>query len=469
MNEYNIDYAGLKPGLYLQIGGNIKAIDVNKGGDDSILAAFGFDKHVQADKLANLESWTFTALSRRGEWIQSVPYSWMQGENELEEAPFGIQMRSLLAQLDKALQTKMYGAFLYKMRGMGDMMSLVWLDPDTVIPDLDTATHQDGITRFERKNDGGVREWIAAKDLIWFKRPGQRELQSDPAPLEASRKAAEVLYNMARLEDFFYEGAGLPIMMVMVPPSTSEHDKEELRGRFKRVVNALRNPNEIRTIAVREGVTVEKLSFSPSDLDLETSEERNRNKVLGVHQVPQSIAMSNAANYATAQSDQVQFANTVATRLEAIAEVFNNDADFKAAGYSLLVRRKDLPVLQTEETLRSQEVVNLRTAGESLQNAYALAGYEMPKDYVAPEEPEPQPEPESQVTDEFNRILEEEETKASVKAQFRRWYKNKGPAVDIDDFESDLTRADKAAIAYEVANGQDATFRGRDDSQENYP
>ena len=451
MDTYGIDYAGLKPGIYLQIGGHIKAIDVNTGGNDSILAAFGFDKNVNATRLANLEPWTYTALSRRAEWLQSVPYSWLQGETELDNAPFDINMRGLLAQLDKALQTQMYGAFLYKLRGVGNQITkLVWLDPTTMIPDLDTATHTDGITRFERSNDNGVKEWIAAEDLVWFKRPGQRELQSDPAALEASRKSAEVLYNMARMEDFFYEGAGLPIMLVMVPAATSDKDKEEMKSRFQRLANALRNPREIRTMAVREGVTIEQLSFSPKELDLASSEERNRNKVLGVHQVPQSIAMSNAANFATASSDQVQFANTMATRFEAIAEVFNKDADFIEAGYTLEVRRNELPILQEEETLRAQALAHLVAAGETLTNAYAILGYDLPKDYE-----EAEPETESEVIAEPI-IIDNPEPVKSVAwnddaRRFRNYYKKRGSDTDINAFNTnELTYLDKLDIVAEI-------------------
>ena len=462
MESYGVDYAGLKTGLYLQVGTNIKALDVNRGADNDILAAFGFGRHVRGDELADKEAWTFTALSRRSEWLQGVPHSWKQNDNEMDDAPYNIDMRSLLSQLDKALQIKKHGAFLYKVRGLGkQIVKLVWLDPDTITPDLKTSTHEDGITRFSRKNDNGRDEWVDAAELIWFKRPGMKELQSDPAPLEASRKAAEVLYNMQRMEDFFFEGAGMPIMLVMIGGGVSDKEKEEMRSRFQRLANALRNTREIRTMAVRDGVSVQQLSFSPKDLDLGPSEERNRNKVLGVHQVPQSVAMSNAANFATASSDQVQFANTMATRLEAIAETFNADEDVMADGYSLVVNRNEMPSLQEEEASRAQAFSQLVAGGVHPLAAMAMLGYDLPEGYDGPVlvEDEPEPVPQMIPVPQMPSPNDDEEVKSVMwhddEKRLKRWLTGRGPDADVNDFNSnELDQLDKLEIYTNVFGGE---------------
>ena len=457
MDTHGIDYAGLKPGLYVQRGAHIKALDISRGGNETWLQALGFDRRVNADELTNKEAWTNVAITRRVEMLQSIPYAWVQGESDMEDGPFGMRMRPLLAQIDKALQTKTNGAYLYKLRGMGkQIQAMIWLDPDTVTPDMDTATLKDGIRRFERKKDNGKTEWIAAEDLVWFRRAGQRELQSDPSPLEASRKSAEVLYNLARLEDFFYEGAGMPIMLVMIPAGTNKNDKKEIEGRFKRLANAMRNPQEIRTMAVREGVTIEQLSFSPRDLDLESSEKRNRDKVLAVHLVPLSIAMSNAANYATAISDQIQFAGTMATRLESIAETFNADADFMAAGYTLDVRRNELPVNQEEESQRAQAFAHLVGAGVHPEAAMAMLGYDLPENYDGPilkeDDAEDEPEPE-QMPEQLEEQLPQMKSVFwhDDEKRFKAWYKKRGADADIETFNSnELSYLDKLDIIAEV-------------------
>ena len=385
MDEMSMsDYGSWKPGLYLQVGGNVKALDLSRGSDDSWLALLGLNRRVGKNNLTNKEPWTFTALNRRAEWINNVPYAWVVNDKDADIAPFSLNMRDMLPQIDKALQTREHGAFLYKWRLFGKRFELKWLNPDTITPDVKTATLEKGITRFERTKDKGQTEWIAAEDIIWFKRPGMKELESDPSPLEASRLAAEVLYNISQMEDWLYETNGLPVMLIMVPAVMNETERTRLEATFDRIMNRMGNAREMKTTAVREGVDVKILSFSPNQMDLGATVERHRAAVLSVHAVPMSVAMSNAANFATATSDQIQFANTMAGRLEAIAETFNNDKDVAASGYSLDVRRNELPTNQEEEAARADAFSKLVMGGIHPEAALAMLGFDLPENYEGP-------------------------------------------------------------------------------------
>jgi len=385
MDEMSMsDYGSWKPGLYLQVGGNVKALDLSRGSDDSWAALLGLDRRVNKNTLTDKEPWTFTSLNRRAEWLNNVPYAWVVNDNDADIAPFSLNMRDMLPQIDKALQTREHGAFLYKWRLFGKRFELKWLNPDTIEPDVKTATLEKGITRFERTKDKGQTEWLPAEDIIWFKRPGMKELESDPSPLEASRLAAEVLYNISQMEDWLYETNGLPVMLIMVPAVMNETERTRLEATFDRIMNRMGNAREMKTTAVREGVDVKILSFSPNQMDLGATVERHRAAVLSVHAVPMSVAMSNAANFATATSDQIQFANTMAGRLEAIAETFNNDKDVAASGYSLDVRRNELPTNQEEEAARADAFSKLVMGGIHPEAALAMLGFDLPENYEGP-------------------------------------------------------------------------------------
>ena len=114
---------------------------------------------------------------------------------------------------------------------------------------------------------------------------------------------------------------------------------------------------------------------------------------------------------------------------------------------------------------RSQAVGNLVMAGETLANAYAILGYDLPPDYVPPPERLSLPAPEPEAEPEIDNQMKQADMKA-----FRNWIK-KRPGADVDGFNSnELTRADKMAIAYEVGIAQDAPFRNDNDSaKEDYP
>jgi hypothetical protein len=397
METYGVDYGDLKPGLYLQRGGAIKAIDVaDSGAEFNWLAMLGFDEQVPADELASKEAWTSAALARRGDTLLSIPHAWVRGETDLDDAPFTISEATLFRQIDKALQIKPNGAFVYKLRTAGGkLLRLIWLDPDKIEPDWKTATHEDGVVRFWREGKAGKRDPVAAQDVLWFSREGMGELRPDPAPLEGVRLNAETLYNIARMEDSFFEGSALPYMLINVPAGTPAVEQERVESRFNRIFNSMRNPREIKTIAVREGVTVQVLSFTPNDLALGDTVARHRQAILARMQVPESIVMSNAANYATAMSDKLGFAETMAQRFADIAEVINGDADIIKTGVTLDVRMNELPVMQEEETQRAQAFSFLVGGGLHPLAVVAILGFDVPEDYDGPllaDKPEPPPQ-----------------------------------------------------------------------------
>jgi hypothetical protein len=109
------------------------------------------------------------------------------------------------------------------------------------------------------------------------------------------------------------------------------------------------------------------------------------------------VALSNAANYATHKGDQIQFAETMATRLEAIADVFNADPDFMLAGYTLQVNKDQLPAL-ADDTLKNAQAFNSLVAGGlPVDVAAEYVGIDLPDDFEI-ETPVPEmpklPEPE---------------------------------------------------------------------------
>jgi hypothetical protein len=149
----------------------------------------------------------------------------------------------------------------------------------------------------------------------------------------------------------------------------------------------------------------------------------------------------------------------MATRMEAIAEVFNGDADFEA--YTLEVRRNELPVLQEEETQRAQALALLVSAGETLANAYRILGFDLPDGYEV-SEAVPVPETVPVVVEPVKSQLWHDDAR-----RYRTWRKNH-PDRNVDAFNSnELSYLDKIDIMREmnrneVAQRQDASFPSGD-------
>ena len=147
-----------------------------------------------------------------------------------------------------------------------------------------------------------------------------------------------------------------------------------------------------------------------------------------------------------------------------------NEQLFDSMGYEWVINAESMNINQEEEVQRSQAVNNLRMAGETLANAYAILGYDLPKGYVAPE---PQPEPEPQTVAEP--IIIEPEVKSLAwldeERQLKRYCHNRDNPPVLSFKANHLTDTDKIKIAFDVtqqklgvAKSQDAPFRGDDDT-----
>lgn len=331
-----VDYTNLKPGLYVQRGNNIKGLDN--------LAAFlgGEGAYTPSDvrTLAAKVAWVYIALSVRGEFINQIPYSWRRDDDEVEVAPYLLSMREVIPQIDEALQVYSR-AYLLKARARRGIQYIRWLDPASMEPDPDSVEPPFGYRRYLRTLDNGQRVAISADDLIVFRNAGLGELEPRPSATSASTLAAQVLYGIGMTADTYFDNNGLPVMLVMVSPSTQAPEVERIESRFARIFNRNKGTKEFRTIGVKNDVKVEKLSLAPSDLAMDTLSEAQIKQVLGAHRVPMTVAMSDATNRSVAEVDLRSIVTTMGARFEYIADVFNRDPDIMRDGYSLHVQPDD--------------------------------------------------------------------------------------------------------------------------------
>ena len=150
--------------------------------------------------------------------------------------------------------------------------------------------------------------------------------------------AAGILHGIDQTAATLYKNNALPVMLVIIPRESGKKDRLDIQNMFRRVFNGGKGTSELRTAAVLEGVSVTPLSYAPKDLDQSPLTENQVDAILAAHGVPKSIALSNAANYATAIADTRSFVATVGGRFEYIAEVINGDAAFISVSFMLKVK-----------------------------------------------------------------------------------------------------------------------------------
>ena len=470
------DYEGLKPGLYLQCGDQFTALKTRDGYSHSVT----WDQFVRdaggrrggyggnVESLAAEVAWVYVAMNKRKAQILEIPYRWERNGVEMEgETPFNLLTSELLQQTDEGLQ--FYAtAYWLKQRAGNRMIGGRWLDPTTIEVDYQSATVADGIQWYKRELDSGRVVSIPASDVVRFIIPGQRELRPGTATGEATSLAAAILRGVDQTDRTFYANNGLPIMLVRVPAATADQERTKLETAFRRLFNRGGGTQSIRVQAVGADVTVEPLSFKPADMNADVLTDKQIDAILAAHDVPKSIALSNAANYATDIAASRRFIGAMGARLTYIAEVINADKDFKAAGYAMVVRVEDHTAMKEDEAQRASAFGSYVTGGFEPEAAAYLVGIsidDFPDGIVPFKEPEPVPAALAPFAGQNNAPGQnpvDDRDQEAVEAEgksFRNWLRKRDNP-DPDEFQNyHLTDAEKDEIYWRVKSysGQTTT------------
>jgi len=217
--------------------------------------------------------------------------------------------------------------------------------------------------------------------------------------------AARTLDALQKTAEAVYSNNALPPFILNVPAGTPPSEMDKLKDLFWRLLNPSKRGSLLpaapdnRVIPIRgDGAKIEKISFTPAELGLTAAENDARAAVLSALGVPHSVALSNAANYATANSDTYAFFRTMTAACNAYAEAINADPDMQSAGVEIYAYPDRHPLERAAMLEKAQSVAALITAGYTREAAAYLAGItpdDFPADMTiwqsAPPEPQPQP------------------------------------------------------------------------------
>lgn len=412
------DYGKLKAGLHLVKGDNVKSLSLGSasGWGDAFLTGDSVSGGGLNALAANV-AWLYIARDKRRDQVIQTPMKWFKGDKELEpdESPFGFDEMEL-SRVDWGLKLH-NNAYYHRANGRGakrgKTTSLAWLNPECVqpykneIPNLHTGYTKYQYTGSAVKINGQMGGAIPADELLRFELPGMTELWSGNGAGRASRLAAKVLaavdeLNATQLGD----DSAMPVYLVNIPEKY-KGESEKVAGRLRSLFNRSSGMfGRNKTAGVPEGVTVQKLSLTPAELNLSETESTKYKSVLAAYGVPLSH-VDQASNFATKKSYDISFALSVAYNIKWIASIINKDEAFKRDGYRLVVEPEKLAINLEEEQRRSEMAATFHLMGESRENAYLLAGIKIPEEYKAVIEPEPvavQPAPPSQLEQQVNEM-----------------------------------------------------------------
>ena len=324
MNNYN----SLKPGTYIQRGDSIKSL--------SLLNPDGWNlgsRNPSAELLAASVGWVYIALNeRRSEMDQIAEVTkWVKGVTEFDMKQLGFSVFDELPRADQALQLHSR-VYYHKTDTRGGFM-LEWLDPASMMPDESSYNAElrryDNYKRTVKQGNKTAIVDVSADKLIIIPLKGMRELAPGTSAAQATSLAAQVMKSMdATLDDFFDHNA-LPMVLISVPPGTSEPEKLRLQNWFGRQFDKLQGSSN-KSRAISADVSVTTLSLAPDQLELTSIRNDQADTILLAHGVPVSVRQT--VNKAEAGTKSIDFTRRMVGRAQMIARKINEDQTLSVAG-----------------------------------------------------------------------------------------------------------------------------------------
>jgi SPP1 gp7 family putative phage head morphogenesis protein len=343
-------------------------------------------------------------------------------------------------------------AYMMKERNRAKMLGLKWLAKSTMTPIWDEAN---GLVGFERRLSATNKKRFEPDDIlyIWRRNP-EHETEPDVSPAQAALSAANVVYGLDEFVKGYFNRGGVKLTLFGVPESTSTTERDRFNSVLKRMFRGVRsawstfvfNADQINPVTIGEGI---------GELHNDQLMNNRQNALVTTMGVPHSKLFSNAANYATAQQDDMAFyADTLIPDAVLIARQVNRQL-LRPLGLAWTFHPEQMNVFQEDEEQRSAALLNYVQAGYPLSVASEMLGLHLPRgmEYseLDPVEPEPVivlPTPQTPALP--PPADNTAEAKAAEIRRFKAWAgKRKHP--DPVKFESAILSEDeKAALLAEV-------------------
>jgi len=391
----------------------------------------------------------YRCVDVRANLMTAIPWAVRQGENELYNStgddlppapyPWFADLRTLLWQSEAAL-TLCSKAYLHKVKAGQRIIGVRWLQPDTMTP---VWGKEPAPVAYKRQLPGSTQEdTLPAEDVAYLWLRGIGETVPRSAPAEAASIAAGVLYNTDQFVSNYFKRGAIKATLLGVPADTPPQAKQELKAWYDRVLSGIKNAWGAQVIN-SDAITPVVIGSGIDELSNNTLTNEKREDIATALGVPHSLVLSNAANFATAEADRLNFyETTILPEAYLIAESLNRQI-FRPLGLTFVWMPQELAIYQEDEEQRATSYKTYIDAGMKPSIAAQMLGLNLPEgitpDMLDPEEPSSNPSTllpvgapallPGPVSTEGGGLFDEEVRK------LRRWAKGKA-APDVTKFVS---------------------------------
>lgn len=324
----------------------------------------------------------YRAVNLRCQSLSTVPYVIFKG-NEEAEWPLENEFQSVIYNTELSLMLSGV-AYLLKLYEGRTLTGVQWLNPTTMTWEI-----KNGENIYTQKiNNVEYGPWDDS-EMISFREPSMAsDVGPGIPPARVALTAAKLRFNMDDFVANFFANGAQPMSLITTTGTPSQAEMDRAQSFFKRSVSGV--ANAWRAIFLRGDIRVETLT---PDLDTMEMPELSQHVVLDIAAalgIPRSVLESDAANYATSQTDMKSFwEQTIRPRLPmyetAINEKLFGDSVEK---YSCKFTPENLEIFQVDEAERSASLLQLVNAGVPLVDAMAMLGYDPLENVPEPPAPE---------------------------------------------------------------------------------
>jgi len=336
-------------------------------------------------------SWLFRGVDLRIKGVAGMPFAIYRGKREIDtSADYQNKVgwlkhpRQLFGQAEAALTIWGNGYFERRQNLLGSVWGLEYLLPSSIRPKINA---ENGEIKFERTVNGRKVTLTPAEIVyLWAFDPFVEIGPALSSPVIAAAGAAGVTLSIDEFAAAFFQRGAIKATLLLTEGRILEPEREKLKAWWQRLFSKgtrsawqtdIVNGEKLNPVQVGEGL--ESLE------NRELSEEK-RMQIATALGIPHSILFSNAANYATSEQDDKNFAeDTIIPECELIAERLNEQV-FEPEGYRLEFTPENLAIFQQDEAERGVALSQLVTAlsdPDKFMIAATILGYEIPAEAQA--------------------------------------------------------------------------------------
>lgn len=420
----------------------------------------------KGDRLQGTVAFLHRCVRVRANSLSAVPWYIYDSGGEpvvghqggFEDMPWLQPLPQLLWLTEAALALTAKSFWYIERNRAGTKLSLHWLSPTTVKPIWDPS---EGLVGFERRV-GGNTVSFQPEEIVYIRLPNpMHETEPDIPPAQAALGPARVLHNLDLFAAHFFSRGAIRPTILTVKGDPPERERILLKRWWQRVIAGINNAfssevvsGDVQPVIIGDGLE----SLSNSSLTNEKRED-----IATALGVPHSIVLSNAANYATAQQDALNFYQQTIVPDCVLIQGQLNEQLFGDMGLEFRFDWQSMSVFQDDEERRASAFKLYVDGGIPPHVAAEILGLTLPGGMtyadLAPGGGHITPAAIPANGDDPIRAMEEK--------QFRRWARRRLPSVDVSGFESEvLTNDDKIRIVSELGGTVKAVLRLDPDDDE---